>query len=145
MPSSPVSSVPCADADPEHVWFFEGYDEPLAHQLFAGSDLFVMPSRFEPCGLAQMQAMAYGSIPVVTRVGGLHDTVVDADRDRSHGNGFTTSVDAAGVVDALHRGVRALRHAGRRNAIQGRGMTTDWSWDVPAAEHLALYRELSAL
>ena len=131
-----------ADADPEHVWFFEGYDEPLAHQLFAGSDLFVMPSRFEPCGLAQMQAMAYGAIPVVTRVGGLCDTVVDADDDRRAGNGFTTSVDAAGVVDALHRGVRALRHGGRRTAIQGRGMTTDWSWDGPAAEHLELYRQL---
>jgi starch synthase len=133
-----------ADADPEHVWFFEGYDEPLAHQLFAGSDLFVMPSRFEPCGLAQMQAMAYGSIPVVTRVGGLCDTVTDADDDRTRGNGFTTSVDTAGLVDALHRGVRAVRHAGRRTAIQGRGMNADWSWDGPAAEHIALYRELVA-
>ena len=132
-----------ADADPDHVWFFEGYDEPLAHKLFAGSDLFVMPSRFEPCGLAQMQAMAYGSIPVVTRVGGLCDTVTDADVDRAGGNGFTTPVDAAGLVDALHRGVRALRHSGRRGAIQGRGMAADWSWDVPAAEHLALYRELA--
>jgi starch synthase len=132
-----------ADANPEHVWFFEGYDEPLAHQLFAGGDLFVMPSRFEPCGLAQMQAMAYGAIPVVTRVGGLRDTVTDADADRAGGNGFTAPVDAAGLVDALHRGVRAVRHAGRRAAIQGRGMAADWSWDGPAAEHIALYRELS--
>ncbi|MGI9614950.1 MAG: glycogen synthase, partial [Acidimicrobiales bacterium] len=92
---------------PDRVWFFDGYDEALAHRLFAGSDLFLMPSRFEPCGLAQMQAMTYGSIPVVTDVGGLHDTVVDADRDRAAGTGFvTSSVDAAGVVDALHRAVR---------------------------------------
>jgi starch synthase len=102
-----------------------------------------MPSRFEPCGLAQMQAMAYGAIPVVTRVGGLRDTVIDADADRAGGNGFTSPVDAAGLVDALHRGVRAVRHAGRRVAIQGRGMTEDWSWDAPAAEHIALYLELS--
>lgn len=130
-------------ADPDRVWFFEGYDAPLAHKLFAGGDLFVMPSRFEPCGLAQMQAMAYGAIPVVTRVGGLRDTVFDADLDRSSGNGFSAPVDAAGLVDALHRGVRGVRHAGRRKAIQGRGMATDWSWDAPAAEHIATYRELS--
>ncbi len=133
-----------AEHRPDHVWFFEGYDEPLAHRLFAGSDLFVMPSRFEPCGLAQMQAMAYGSIPVVTDVGGLHDTVIDADRDRSAGTGFVTgTVDTAGLVDALHRGVRAVRHAGRRRAIQGRGMTEDWSWTGPAARHLELYDQIA--
>ena len=84
------------------------------------------------------------------RVDGIHDHVeihaaetrASADDDRRAGNGFTTSVDAAGLVDALHRGVRALRHGGRRAAIQSRGMTTDWSWDGPAAEHLELYRAL---
>jgi starch synthase len=132
-----------ADADPGHVWFFDGYDEPLAHELFAGGDIFVMPSRFEPCGLAQMQAMAYGTIPVVTQVGGLVDTVVDADADRAHGNGFTTPVDTPGLVDALHRAVRALAHKRRRTPIQRRGMTADWSWDRPAAEHIEIYREIS--
>jgi starch synthase len=132
-----------ADRAPGHVYFVDGYDEALAHRLFAGSDLFLMPSRFEPCGLAQMQAMAYGSIPVVTDVGGLHDTVVDADRDRSTGSGFvSTSVDDGGVVDALHRGVRAARNARRRDAIRRRGMTDDWSWTVPAARHLELYADL---
>ncbi len=135
----------CARAMPEHVWFFDGYDEPLAHRLFAGSDLFVMPSRFEPCGLAQMQAMAYGSIPVVTDVGGLHDTVVDADDDRLRGTGFVAAtVDTAGLVDALHRAVRAWRHAARRTAIQGRGMNEDWSWVTPAAHHIEIYEELVA-
>lgn len=133
-----------ADADPDHVWFYDGYDEPIAHQLFAGADLFVMPSRFEPCGLAQMQAMAYGTIPVVTQVGGLVDTVIDADSDRSRGNGFTTSTDASGLVDALHRAVRVLRNNRRRTAIQRRGMAADWSWDEPAARHLAIYREITA-
>ena len=131
-----------AEATPDAVWFFEGYDEPLAHRLFAGSDLFAMPSRFEPCGLAQMQAMAYGSIPVVTDVGGLHDTVRDADRHKD-GNGFVAPVDPAGYVDALHRGVRAVKLASRRRALQRRGMTTDWSWRVPAADHLELYRSIS--
>ncbi len=133
-----------AAASPDQIWFFDGYDETLAHQIFAGSDLFVMPSRFEPCGLAQMQAMTYGSIPVVTDVGGLHDTVVDADTDRSYGTGFVTpTVDAVGLVDALHRGVRAVRHAGRRGAIQKRGMSADWSWEIPAAHHRDVYAEIS--
>ena len=133
-----------ADRAPEHVYFVDGYDEALAHRLFAGSDLFLMPSRFEPCGLAQMQSMAYGSIPVVTDVGGLHDTVIDADRDRSTGSGFvSTSVDDGGVVDALHRGVRAARNARRRDAIRRRGMTDDWSWTAPAARHLDLYADLT--
>jgi starch synthase len=130
-----------AAREPESVWFFEGYDEPLAHELFAGSDLFAMPSRFEPCGLAQMQAMAYGSIPVVTDVGGLRDTVIDADVHRS-GNGFVSPVDPAGIVDGLHRAVRSTKHAARRRAIQRRGMSEDWSWTAPAAAHIEIYREL---
>lgn len=128
--------------NPERVWFLDGYDEPLAHRLFAGSDLFVMPSRFEPCGLAQMQAMTYGSLPVVTDVGGLHDTVLDGDRDRAHGTGFVAgSADAPSIVDALHRGLRAVRHTGRRNALQTRGMSHDWSWRGPAQRHIEVYRD----
>lgn len=126
---------------PEQVFFTEGYDVELGHALFAGSDLFVMPSRFEPCGLAQMQAMSYGSLPVVTDVGGLHDTVVDAD-EHGRGTGFVTDASVGGVVDGLHRGVRSLRNARRRRAIQRRGMSIDWSWDGPASQHIDLYKEL---
>lgn len=131
-----------AETQPDRFWFMNGYDAPLSHLLFAGGDLLLMPSRFEPCGLAQMQAMAYGTIPVVTPVGGLVDTVRDADTHRD-GTGFVAaSLDASGVVDALHRGLRAWRHAGRRAAIQRRGMTPDWSWTDPARAFLDLYREL---
>ena len=132
-----------ASDDPESIFFTEGYDEALGHALFAGSDLFVMPSRFEPCGLAQMQAMSYGSLPVVTDVGGLHDTVVDADAHTA-GTGFVTDVSVGGVIDGLHRGVRSLRNANRRRAIQRRGMSINWSWDSPASQHIDLYRELLA-
>ena len=132
-----------ASDHPERVFFTEGYDEALGHALFAGSDLFVMPSRFEPCGLAQMQAMSYGSLPVVTDVGGLHDTVIDADK-HTDGTGFVTDVSVSGIVDGLHRGVRSLRHANRRRAIQTRGMSIDWSWDEPAHQHIELYQELLA-
>lgn len=131
-----------AEADPDRVWFHNGYDEALAHEIFAGSDLFAMPSRFEPCGLAQMQAMAYGAIPVVTGVGGLVDTVVDADLHRSSGTGFVTSVDVPALVDGLHRATRAWRHATRRRSIQRRGMEADWSWTGPAERHLDLYRSI---
>jgi starch synthase len=129
--------------------FHNGYDEALAHRLTAGGDLFVMPSRFEPCGLAQMQAMRYGTIPVVTDVGGLHDTVTDADQHLNahtdRGTGFVAAgVDTMHLVDALHRAVRACGDPIRRRAIQQRGMETDWSWRKPAADHIAIYRRLSA-
>jgi starch synthase len=128
---------------PDRVWFHEGYDRGMAHRLFAGSDLLLMPSRFEPCGLSQMQAMAYGTIPVVTPVGGLVDTVIDADEDRRRGNGFMArSVDTPGVVDALHRAVRGWRQPRRRAAIQRRGMNVDWSWTDPAVRHLEVYHEV---
>ena len=132
-----------AGEDPDHVWFHDGFDRALAHRMFAGADLLMMPSRFEPCGLAQMQAMEYGTIPVVTPVGGLLDTVIDADGDRLRGNGFIAEgVDTAGLVDALHRAVRAWKQPRRRSSIQRRGMRGDWSWEGPAAEHIDLYREL---
>ncbi len=129
---------------PDHLWFHEGFDRELAHRIFAGTDLLLMPSRFEPCGLAQMQAMEYGTIPVVTPVGGLNDTVFDVDGDPRNGNGIVAaSVDLAGVIDALHRATRAWRHPRRRAAIQGRGMRGDWSWERPAAEHIEIYRDLA--
>jgi starch synthase len=129
---------------PDRIAFREGFDLGFAHRIFAGSDLFVMPSRFEPCGLAQMQAMAYGTIPVVTDVGGLHDTVIDADRDPDAGNGFSTEVvSAAGLVDALHRAVRGWSVKKRRATIVTNGSSTDWSWDGPAARYIELYRSVS--
>ncbi|HEX7096272.1 MAG TPA: glycogen/starch synthase [Acidimicrobiales bacterium] len=132
-----------AAAAPDRVAFREGYDDGFGHRIFAGSDLFLMPSRFEPCGLAQMQAMAYGTIPVVTDVGGLHDTVSDDDRRPGGGTGFVScTVDTEGLVDALHRAVRALRQPERRGAIQRRGTIEDWSWRAPAEEHLRRYRSL---
>jgi starch synthase len=133
-----------ADTYPDQVAFRRGYDEGLAHRLFAGGDLLLMPSRFEPCGLAQMQAMRYGTLPVVTDVGGLHDTVIDLDADAVRGNGVVAlDVSPMGVLDALHRATRVHADRDRRDAARLRGMTADWSWDEPAAEHVALYRQLA--
>ncbi len=131
---------------PDYVHFADGYNERLAHTIFAGSDLLLMPSRFEPCGLAQMQAMAYGTIPIVTDVGGLHDTVIDADTHRKTGTGFlSATVDVPGIIDALHRATRAWRHTQRRRGIQKRGMAEDWSWTGPARRHIEMYEEMLRL
>jgi starch synthase len=128
---------------PRRVSFHEGYDDGLGHRIFAGCDVVLVPSRFEPCGLTQMQAMRYGAMPIVTDVGGLHDTVVDADRDRLHGTGFVARhVDPVALLDAVHRAARAWRNRPRREAIQRRGMTHDWSWAGPAEQFVDLYDEL---
>lgn len=132
-----------ASEHPDRFAFIDGYDLEVAHQIFAGADLFCMPSRFEPCGLAQMQAMAYGTIPVVTPVGGLVDTVVDDDAVPGKGTGFVTvTIDTSGMVDALHRALAAWRSKRRRRSIQKRGMAIDWSWDTPTAHHLEIYRDI---
>jgi starch synthase len=130
---------------PETVAFHDGYDVAFGHEIFAGADLLAMPSRFEPCGLAQMQAMEYGTIPIVSAVGGLVDTVIDADEHPKSGNGFVSrSVDTAGFVDAIHRAVRAWNKPKRRSAIQMRGMTADWSWKNPARRQIELYEAIVA-
>jgi starch synthase len=134
-----------ASAHPERFAFVEGYDESLSHQLFAGGDLMLMPSRFEPCGLSQMQAMRYGTLPVVTDVGGLHDTVADADDHPAEGTGWVAArADPVDLVDALHRAVRGWADPTRRARAQANGMQRDWSWRQPAEGHLALYGQLLA-
>ena len=126
------------------IAFHQGYDEGLAHRLFGGGDLFLMPSRFEPCGLAQMQAMRYGTLPIVTDVGGLHDTVVDVDLDPARGTGVVAAhPNAVDVLDAVHRGVRAMTNRRRRDAMRRRGMSIDWSWAAPTAQHVEHYSRLS--
>ena len=134
-----------ARAHPGRVAALIGYDEARAHRLMAGADLLAVPSRFEPCGLTQMYALRYGTLPVVHRVGGLADTVADADeppRGRE-GNGFTfVRGTAPDLAAALGRAAAAWRDPARRSALQQRGMAQDLSWDGPARQYLALYRSL---
>ena len=133
-----------ADRHPDRVWF-SPYSDYAAHLVVAGSDLMLIPSRFEPCGLTQMESMAYGTVPVVTGVGGLRDTVVDADTHPGRGTGFVAdAVDRLHVVDALHRALRASRNRRRWGAIRRRGMQIDWSWQQPGAGHIAVYDEVAA-
>jgi starch synthase len=91
-----------------------------------------------------MQAMRYGTLPVVTDVGGLHDTVVDLDADPAEGTGWTAPApDPLALLDALHRAVRGWSRPAERTAAQRRGMEADWSWSAPAARHLELYERLA--
>jgi len=132
-----------AAAHPGTLAFVEGYDEQLAHLLLGGGDLLLLPSRFEPCGLTQMQAMRYGTLPVVTDVGGLRDTVVDLDDDPERGLGWRAPVaDSGALLDTLRRAVLGWGDPELRLAAQRRGMTADWSWREPAAQHVELYRRL---
>ncbi|MDH3189569.1 MAG: glycosyltransferase, partial [Acidimicrobiia bacterium] len=129
----------------ERFVFSEGYDEHLSHRIFAGCDLYLMPSRFEPAGLTQMQAMRYGTIPVVTDVGGLHDTVIDADTDPEGGTGFVAQeVSSVSMADALHRAVKAWRSTRRRGEIRRRGMSRDWSWSTSGSLYQEQYRAISS-
>lgn len=132
-----------ADEHGDCFAFVDGYDEALSHLMFAGSDLYLMPSRFEPCGLTQMQAMRYGSIPVVTAVGGLVDTVPDADEDTRRGLGFVARrARSEDVLAALFRANRRMRDPRRRAALQRRGMAVDWSWRTPSEQYRTLYASL---
>ncbi len=134
-----------AEEHGDHFAFVDGYDEALSHLMFAGSDLYLMPSRFEPCGLTQMQAMRYGTIPVVTAVGGLVDTVPDADEDTRRGLGFVArQARSEDVLAALFRAARRIRDPRRRAALQRRGMAIDWSWKSPAEHYRAMYTSLVA-
>ena len=124
-----------------------GYDEGLAHLMQAGSDAMLVPSRFEPCGLTQMCALRYGALPVVSRVGGLADTVVDA-TDEAVATRTATGVSflpvtEEGLASAIKRTLALWSDQPRWKRVQARAMTVDVSWKEPAREYAALYREIT--
>ena len=119
-------------------------DHALAHKIYAGTDIFLMPSQFEPCGLSQMIAMRYGSIPIVRETGGLRDTVLSYNEFNGDGNGFTFfNYNAHDMLHVIERAVGYFLN--RRDIwkiLQQRGMAGDYSWTHSAAEYLKLYRSL---
>jgi len=129
---------------PEKIAVSLKLDEAASHLIEAGADFFLMPSLFEPCGLNQMYSQAYGTVPIVSEVGGLADTVVDADRDgvgQADGTGLTHAPTAAGMSDALHRSLALFANRPRYAAVQQRGMRRDFSWAHAANAYEALYQE----
>ncbi|CAI5509110.1 unnamed protein product [Closterium sp. Naga37s-1] len=126
------------------------YDEPLSHLIYAASDMILVPSIFEPCGLTQLVAMRYGAVPVVRKTGGLRDTVMDVDSEEDRqraaergmeANGFSfEGADAAGVDYALNRAISGW-YDGREwwQGLARRVMEQDWTWNRPALDYLELY------
>ena len=129
---------------PERVMVEIGYDEPLAHLIEAGADMFLMPSRFEPCGLNQMYSLRYGTPPIVFRTGGLADTVVDANAatlDDGSATGFAFDTPQVGaMLDAVRRALELYRQPAPWRRLQQAGMRVSFDWSESADRYLALYR-----
>lgn len=127
---------------PDKVSVNYGYDESFSHLIEAGCDYFLMPSRFEPCGLNQMYSQRYGTIPLVSRVGGLADTVVDVNAHPNTGTGFIFSADEAGLKDGLNRSLKVFKDQALYKAVQKRGMSRDFSWKLSAMDYEELYKKV---
>jgi starch synthase len=128
---------------PDKVKIYIGFNEALAHKVYAGADLFLMPSQFEPCGLGQLIALQYGTIPIVRETGGLNDTVQSYDEKTGNGNGF--SFKNLNAHDMLHTVRRALdfyhQNENWSRLIQN-AMTQDYSWLQSAKKYNEIYEEL---
>lgn len=130
---------------PARIGLKIAFDERIAHTIYAGSDIFLIPSRYEPCGLTQMYALKYGTIPVVRATGGLDDSIEEYDPIAGSGNGFKF-VEAApeALLSAAARSVEAFRRPGAWKALVGNAMAADFSWKRSAASYLELYKKIAA-
>jgi starch synthase len=133
---------------PQHVAVHVGYDEKLSHLMQAGCDAILIPSRFEPCGLTQLYGLSYGCVPIVARVGGLADTVIDAN-DAAIKAGVATgmhlaSVTREGLVAAIAKAVHLYAQPAAWRSLQRAGMKSDVSWNASAAQYADLYASLVA-
>jgi len=127
---------------PDRVFFLPGFDEGLARLAYAGGDIFLMPSLFEPCGLSQMIAMRYGTVPVARKTGGLADTISDVD-EQPGGTGFLfgeSNPDA--LADAVARARARFSSPRQWSAVRKRCMEGDFSWKSSARAYVNLYRSL---
>ena len=132
-----------AEQYPKQVVVRLEHDEGLARRIFAGSDFFLMPSRSEPCGLTQMYAMRYGSIPVVSDTGGLHDTVEEWDPTKKTGTGFRfSSITPAGVEGGIDRAMGLWNEPAMMKLVRRNGMSRDWSWGTAVSAYEKVYRSV---
>ena len=125
---------------PDRLSVHIGYNDELAHLIEAGADIFLMPSKFEPCGLNQMMSMRYGTLPVVRATGGLADTVIDATEGKTKGTGFRfTEYAPEALLQAVRRAVTSRLDRPLWNALQRNAMTQDFSWNHSARRYFGLY------
>ena len=132
------------DAAPHRVGIYKGFaGEPLAHQIEAGADIFLMPSLYEPCGLNQMYSMRYGTVPVVRATGGLDDTVENFDGSTATGNGFKFGpYSAAAMLEKIGEAIYLYNEPETWKKIQLNGMSTDNSWSAAAKRYIELYNQI---
>jgi len=128
---------------PEQMHFYAGFNEKLARRIYAAGDIFLMPSRFEPCGLGQLMAMRYANIPVVRATGGLKDTVTDYALDKSKATGFAFDEASPEAFEhALNSAVETWRKPAVWKRIMGNAARRDSTWDASASEYISLYSSL---
>ena len=130
-----------ARQQPSRIGVFIGFDESLAHLVEAGADMFLMPSRFEPCGLNQMYSLRYGTVPIVHAVGGLDDTIQPHTSRARHANGFKfQDATPEALVRTVRQAIRLYQDRDAWRQLIHQGMTEDHSWRIPAREYVKVYR-----
>jgi starch synthase len=128
---------------PGKLFFWSGYNTELSHLITAGADIFLMPSKYEPCGLNQMYSLVYGTVPIIRKVGGLADTVKDYHEFNETGNGFSFEDYTADALEkTIYRALRIYEDKDTWKTIMERGMSEDFSWKHSAEEYLNLYNKL---
>ncbi|PYT07900.1 MAG: glycogen synthase GlgA [Acidobacteria bacterium] len=134
------------DARRPQVGVYLGFSNELAHKIEAGADMFLMPSRFEPCGLNQMYSLKYGSVPIVRAAGGLDDTIDNFDRTALRGNGFKFSeYNAERLLETIHEALLVYSKRDLWRALMLNGMRADYSWSRSARQYVELYQGLVGL
>ena len=129
-----------AEKYPDRVALKIGYDNAVAHKIEAGADMFLMPSRYEPCGLSQIYSLRYGTVPVVRATGGLDDTVQNFDSRTKQGTGFKfEEYNGPALVECVRRAIAAYLDADAWRAVQANGMAKDFSWKASAASYVTVY------
>ncbi|WP_038246901.1 glycogen synthase GlgA [Ghiorsea bivora] len=132
-----------AAANPTQMYFYQGFSESVAREIYAAGDMFLMPSRFEPCGLGQLMAMRYGNIPIVRATGGLKDTVVDYNQNAKQGTGFHFEDATPQAFDvAVEQAVAVFQKPATWARIRSRALKRDSSWQASAEAYVQLYTEL---
>lgn len=129
---------------PDRAASLIGFDEKVAHLVYAGADIFLMPSHFEPCGLSQLISMQYGTVPVVNRTGGLKDTVIEYDTYLRSGNGFLSDFEKGeSYLDAVRRALQLYEQPEEWLTIKQNGMRGDYSWTSSAQKYEETYRKMT--
>jgi starch synthase len=131
------------DSRRSQVGVYLGFSNELAHKIEAGADMFLMPSRFEPCGLNQMYSLKYGTVPIVRAAGGLDDTIENFDRATLRGTGFKfMQYDPARLLSKIQEALTVYNDPEQWRALMLNGMRADFSWDASARNYVELYQKL---